>query len=103
MLLESQLLSKVLDEKNFAITRKFNLTERDFETNRDVYRFIKDYVKEYGETPDYRTVVAEFEHFDYMPEVHDTFAYLCKNLKSKSAKRMTAEVFASEFNENYKV
>ncbi|PGM50877.1 DnaB-like helicase C-terminal domain-containing protein [Bacillus thuringiensis] len=103
MLLESQLLSKVLDEKNFFVTRKFNITERDFETNKDVYRFIKNYVKEYSETPDYRTVVAEFEDFNYMPEVHDTFAYLCKNLKSKSAKRMTAEVFAAEFNQNYKV
>ncbi|WP_227493116.1 DnaB-like helicase C-terminal domain-containing protein [Bacillus paranthracis] len=102
MLLESQLLSKVLDEKNFHVTRKFNITERDFETNKDVYRFIKDYVKEYSETPDYRTVIAEFEDFNYMPEVHDTFAYLCKNLKSKSAKRMTAEVFAAEFNQNYK-
>lgn len=103
MLLESQLLSKVLDEKNFFITRKFNITERDFETNKEVYRFIKNYVKDYSETPDYRTVVAEFEDFNYMPEVHDTFAYLCKNLKSKSAKRMTAEVFAAEFNQNYKV
>lgn len=103
MLLESQLLSKVLDEKNFFVTRKFNITERDFETNKEVYRFIKNYVKDYRETPDYRTVVAEFEDFNYMPEVHDTFAYLCKNLKSKSAKRMTAEVFAAEFNQNYKV
>ncbi|PEM65348.1 DNA helicase [Bacillus pseudomycoides] len=103
MLLESQLLSKILDEKNFFVTRKFNLTERDFETNKDVYKFIKDYVKEYGETPDYRTVIAQHEDFNYMPEVHDTFAYLCKNLKSKSAKRMTAEVFAAEFNQNYKV
>ncbi|WP_240514554.1 DnaB-like helicase C-terminal domain-containing protein [Bacillus wiedmannii] len=103
MLLESQLLSKVLDEKNFFITRKFNITERDFETNKEVYRFIKNYVKDYSATPDYRTVVAEFEDFNYMPEVHDTFAYLCKNLKSKSAKRMTAEVFAAEFNQNYKV
>ncbi|MCY8048434.1 DnaB helicase C-terminal domain-containing protein [Bacillus haynesii] len=102
MLLESQLLSKVLDEKNFFVTKQFNINESDFGTQRPVYEFIKDYVREYGETPDYRTVVGKFEQFDYQPEVSDTFPYLCKSLKSAVTKRKSFELLQKEATKNFK-
>ncbi|MEY8748932.1 DnaB-like helicase C-terminal domain-containing protein [Alkalicoccobacillus gibsonii] len=101
MLLESQLLSKVLDENNFLVTRQFNINESDFGQQKPVYEFIKEYVKEYGETPDYRTVVGKFDTFDYQPEVRDTFAYLCKSLKSTVTKRSTYELLQKEAKDNF--
>lgn len=82
-MIETKLLSKVLDEQNFFILKKFNITESDFILHGDVYTFIEQYVREYGQTPDYRTVIEQFGDFDYMVEVADAFPYLCKELKSK--------------------
>lgn len=83
-MLETKLLSKVLDEQNFFTLKKHNVTDKDFFLHDDVYRFIESYVREYGQTPDYRTIVEQFDDFDYLGEVHDAFPYLCKELKSKS-------------------
>lgn len=101
MMIESQLISKVLDEKNFHELVKSNVTDSDFSDLKDVYKFVKDYVREYGDTPDYRTVVAEFEHFDYFPEVHDSFAYLCKQLKAQKIKLEAANVLQTEVGTKY--
>lgn len=87
MQLESQLLSKVLDEGNFYVLHRYNIDITDFPTLGDAYAFVREYVKENGRTPDYRTVVAKFPDFEYMPEVSDTFKYLCTRLKAQSAKR----------------
>lgn len=95
-MLESQLISKVLDEQNFYELNKSNITERDFTVLPDVYTFVKDYVREYGNTPDYRTVVAKFKKFDYYPEVHDSFGYLCKQMKATTAKREAISVLEME-------
>lgn len=86
-MIEHQLLSKVLEENNFYVLSKYNIKDNDFYTIPEVYGFIKDYTKEHGSTPDYRTVVAKFEAFNYMPEVVDSFAYLSKALKNATAKR----------------
>ncbi|MCM3639685.1 DnaB helicase C-terminal domain-containing protein [Priestia aryabhattai] len=92
-MVEHQLISKVLEEKNFYILNKFNVTEKDFYTIPEVYSFVKDYTKEHGQTPDYRTVVSEFESFNYMPESVDNFGYLTKALKNATAKRGAMELF----------
>lgn len=102
MLLESQLLSKVLDEKNFYVLKQYNINDNDFGTQKETYEFIRDYVKEYGETPDYRTVVGKFEKFDYQPEVSDTFAYMCRSLKSAVTKRKSFELLQKEAGKNFK-
>src|SRR5690606_41061791 len=66
----SDVCSSDLDEKNFFITKKYNLTVEDFVELPQVYKFIEKYVRENkGAIPDYRTVQAEFEEFEYMPEV----------------------------------
>jgi replicative DNA helicase len=91
-MLEAQLLSKILDEKNFQPLRRFNVDITDFPTQGHVYMFIRDYVRENQTTPDYRTVVAEFPDFDYQPEVTDTFKYLCTRLKDQTAKRRAFEL-----------
>lgn len=95
-MVEHQLISKVLDEKNFFILNKHNVTEKDFYTIPDVFSFVRDYTKEHHTTPDYRTVVGQFESFEYMPEVVDSFPYLAKSVKNATAKRASIELLQKE-------
>lgn len=101
-MIESQLLSKVLDENSFYVLNKYNVRADDFHALPHVYEFIRDYVKEFGQTPDYRTVVAKFDDFDYHPQVNDSFAYLCKTLKGMTAKRRAVMMLGEQANENFK-
>lgn len=100
-MIESQLLSKIIDENSFYTMNKFNVNEADFEAYGHVYKYVKEYVNEYQQTPDYRNVVAKFADFDYMADVHDSYAYLCKTLKGQSAKRK-AVLRLAKVNDNFK-
>lgn len=95
-MIEHQLISKVLEENNFHILNKYNIKGADFYTIPEVYEFVRDYSKEHGTMPDYRTVVGEFADFNYMPEVVDQFPYLCKALKNATAKRGAVELLQKE-------
>ena len=85
---ENKLISKIIDENCFYQLSKFNITAEDFITIPNVYNFVKKYTNTEGTAPDYRTVVEEFEEFDYQPDVTDSIAYLCKKLKSDTIARM---------------
>ncbi|MZP28672.1 AAA family ATPase [Heliobacterium undosum] len=89
---ESQLLSKVIDENALPVLNRFNVDLGDFPTLGEVYLFIREYVRENGRSPDYRTVVAQFENFEYIPDVQDSFKYLCSRLKAQTAKRRAFEL-----------
>ena len=102
MILEHQILSKVLDDKNFFVLKKHNIRKEDFIVLQDVYEFIYGYVrKNQGSLPDYRTIVNNYDHFEYVPEVADTFGYLCKSLKQNTAKRMQYELFQKQLPEKF--
>jgi replicative DNA helicase len=99
-MIESQLLSKIIDENSFYTLNKYNVNGADFEAYPHVYNYVKEYVNDYQQTPDYRNVVAKFEDFDYMPNVQDSFTYLAKTLKGQSAKRK-AVLRLAKVNENF--
>lgn len=101
-MLEAQLLSKIIDENSFYTLNKFNISQNDFHAIPHVYEYVRDYVKEYGQTPDYRNVVARFKDFDYQVDVQDSYAYLAKTLKGQSAKRKAVEVIGQQANEKFK-
>lgn len=101
-MLESQLLSKVLEEKDFHILNKFNINADDFFANRDAYEFVRDYVRSNGSTPDVRTVAMKFENFEYVPETSDSFKYLASTLKSNSAKRSAFDLLQNKAGKNFK-
>ncbi|MFT4413169.1 DnaB-like helicase C-terminal domain-containing protein [Fredinandcohnia humi] len=101
-MLEAQLLSKVIDENNFYILHRFNVDITDFETLSEVYVFIREYVKENQKTPDYRTVVAKFENFDYQPEVQDSFKYLCSRIKARTARRQAFDLLQNQAGKKFK-
>lgn len=101
MLYENLLLSKVIEEQNFFILKKYNITANDFSDARDTYRFIEQYVKHNkGEIPDFRTVVDK-TGFEYEPEVADTFKFLCKEVKSQSAKRQAYKMLQDNASKNF--
>lgn len=99
--MENRLLSKVINEKDFTVLRKANVTANDFFTDKEAYLFISSYVKNYGEVPPYQTVVAECEEFDYVPDVPDNFNYLIKSLKNNTAKRKAFDLLQKEAVKNF--
>jgi replicative DNA helicase len=101
-MLEQKLLSKVIDEKNFYELYRYGVELQDFETNGEVYVFIKDYVKQYGQTPDRRTVVEKYDDFEYEADVSDSMKYLATQLKGRTAKRMSFELLQHQAGENFK-
>lgn len=100
-MIEHQILSKVLDEDNFRELNTLNVTKNDFHVLKDTYEFIKRYVKENDTAPDYRTVVAEYEDFEYMANVSDTFKYLAGRLKQDTTKRRAVTLLQDEASANF--
>ena len=99
-LIESQLLSKVLDDNNFYELSKYGITSADFDTLPDVYAFIESYVKQYGDTPDYLTVVEKYEDFEYT-ETTNNLAYMAKTVKSDTAKRKMYNILQHEASDKF--
>lgn len=99
--MENRLLSKVIDEKNISILYRGNVTEEDFYTDVDTYKFIVSYAKNYGDVPPFETVVAECPNFDYQPEVKDHFTYLIKSVKNATAKRKAFELLQKEAGDKF--
>lgn len=100
-MLESQLLSKVLDEENFYVLNRYNVGAADFPTLAGTYEFIREYVRENQKTPDFRTVTARFPEFDYQPQTADTFKYLCTRLKAQTARRQAFELLQHQASKNF--
>ncbi|MDR7207615.1 DnaB-like helicase C-terminal domain-containing protein [Priestia megaterium] len=101
-MIEAELLSKVIDNNEFYTMNKYNVTEADFRTYQHVYRYVREYVSEYNETPSYRNVVAKFKDFDYKPEVNDNIRYLCREIKAKATRHESVKRLA-KVNENFKM
>ncbi|ACV62712.1 hypothetical protein Dtox_1866 [Desulfofarcimen acetoxidans DSM 771] len=91
-MIEAQLLSKIIENNDFSILNRYNVGLVDFPTLGEVYLFVRDYVKDNGQTPDYRTVAAACPDFDFQPEIRDEYKYLCSRLKATTAKRQAFEL-----------
>lgn len=88
-------LSKVIDTGNINAINKFGI-ERDHlptEGEKMAYDFIISYALDNkNKTPDFRTLVAEIEDFNYLPNVEDSFGFLSKKIKDAAGKRLIAEI-----------
>lgn len=92
------LLSKVIDNNDVNALKRFGIDADHFETTgeRETYRFIVDYAeRNRGQAPDFRTVVAECQAFDYQPNVEDSYEFLARQIKDHAAKRMFNDLVAS--------
>src|SRR5690606_35693776 len=92
-------LSKVIDANDPGAFTRFNVEEAHFltEPKRKAFRFIRDYAElNRGQAPDYRTVAAEVEGFDYWPNVEDTYEFLVGRIKSLAAKYQIRDILTEE-------
>lgn len=103
MLVEIKLINKIINENCLHELKKYNITGSDFINCKDMYNFIVNFRSEYGEVPSYTTMAEEFEDFDYMPDVTDNIAYLCKKLKQETVRvrayQLIQNEVANKFNE----
>ncbi len=74
-MVELQILSKVLKDKNLSLLTLNNITDDYFITYQSEYEFIRDHVQKYGNVPDKETFLAKFPDFTIV-EVSETDKYL---------------------------
>lgn len=93
------LLSKIIDNNDVAVLKRFGVDESHFTTEgeRGTYRFIVDYAeRNRGQAPDFRTVVAECPNFEYQPNVEDSYEFLVRQVKEAAARRMFVELVSGD-------
>lgn len=93
------LLSKVVDNNDPAAIKRFGIEPSHLETEgeRKALAFINEYARtNRGQAPDYRTLVANVKDFTYVPNVEDSFDYVVKQLKGKSAKLQFQRLMETE-------
>jgi replicative DNA helicase len=74
-MVELQILSRVLKDKNLSLLTLNNITDDYFITYQSEYEFIRDHVQKYGNVPDKETFLAKFPDFTVV-EVAETDKYL---------------------------
>ena len=74
-MVELQVLSKVLKDRNLSLLTLNNITDDYFITYQTEYEFIRDHVQKYGNVPDKETFLAKFPDFTIV-EVSETDKYL---------------------------
>lgn len=74
-MVELQILSKILKDRNLSLLTLNNITDDYFITYQSEYQFIKDHFDKYGNIPDKETFLAKFPDFTVV-EVCETDKYL---------------------------
>ena len=74
-MVELQIISRVLKDKNLSLLTLNNITDDYFITYQSEYEFIRDHVHKYGNVPDKETFLAKFPDFTIV-EVAETDKYL---------------------------
>lgn len=74
-MVELQILSRVLKDKNLSLLTLNNITDDYFITYQSEYEFIRNHVQQYGNVPDKETFLAKFPDFTIV-EVSETDKYL---------------------------
>lgn len=99
MVIEFKLLSKIIDEGNFTVLNKFNITENDFTEGLKAYQFVKSYWNEHNDVPSPSTVAEECE-FDYI-DTTDKIEYLVKTVKNNTAKRKAFDLLQNHASDKF--
>lgn len=74
-MVEMQVISRVLKDKNLSLLTLNNITDDYFITYQSEYEFIKNHVQNYGNVPDKETFLAKFPDFTIV-EVSESDKYL---------------------------
>lgn len=90
-MVELQILSRVLKEKNNSILTLNGITEDYFITYAEEYAYITNHVKEYGNVPDKETFLSKFPNFTLV-DVTETDAYLIETFNEEYLYSLTVPV-----------
>ena len=90
-MIELQVLSRVLKERNASILTLNGITEDYFITYPDEYAFIMNHLKEYGNVPDKETFLAKFTNFTIV-DVTESDKYLIGALNEEHLYSLTVPV-----------
>ena len=82
MVVQIQILSKVINTNDYSIIEDNLLTEEYFDGFKDEYDFIKNHLKQYGNVPDKTTFLANFPNFEFA-EVSETDKYLVDTIREE--------------------
>lgn len=81
-MVELQILSKVIRDKNISILTLNNLTPDYFPTYPEELQFILEHVRDYGGVPDKETFIGKFPDFPFV-EVGETDKYLVDTINEE--------------------
>lgn len=90
-MVELQILSKILKDKNMSLLTLNNITDDYFITYQTEYEFIRDHVQKYGNVPDKETFLAKFPDFTVV-EVAETDKYLVDTFNEEHLYAMAVPV-----------
>ena len=90
-MIELQVLSRVLKERNASILTLNGITEDYFITYPDEYAFIMNHLKEYGNVPDKETFLAKFTNFTIV-DVTESDKYLIETFNEEHLYSLTVPV-----------
>lgn len=92
MIIQLQMLNKILSTKDSSIISLNNLDAEFFSDYKQEFLFIKDHIDKYGNCPDMETFVAKFPEFDVI-QVSEGLDYLVDALFDDRNKRYLAKIF----------
>ena len=90
-MIELQVLSRVLKERNASILTLNGITEDYFITYPDEYAFIMDHIREYGNVPDKETFLSKFSNFTLV-DVTESDKYLIEAFNEEHLYSLTVPV-----------
>ena len=90
-MIELQVLSKVLKERNASILTLNGITEDYFITYPDEYAFIMNHIREYGNVPDKETFLSKFPNFTIV-DVTESDKYLIETFNEEHLYSLTVPV-----------
>ena len=82
MVVQIQILSKIINTNDYSIIENNLLTEEYFDGFIDEYNFIKNHVAQYGNVPDKTTFLAKFPTFEFT-DVTETDKYLVDTIREE--------------------
>ena len=90
-MVELQILSKVLKDKNASILTLNGITEDYFITYGEEYSYIMNHIKNYGNVPDRETFLSKFPNF-MLVDVTESDSYLIETFNEEHLYSLTVPV-----------
>lgn len=82
MVVQIQILSKIINTNDYSIIENNFLTEEYFDGFLNEYNFIKRHIAQYGNVPDKTTFLANFPNFEFT-EVKESDKYLVDTIREE--------------------